>query len=86
MKTFNTMLLEHPVAKTYKISEYSETTISILIDLYDKQPIFIERLPYTEMFNALVSEFNTRTGSIWQLHAVYNLLLVLRKQGKLLPK
>lgn len=80
------MVAAVPTPKKFDPSRYSEDHLQILTDLYDSQSIFIERLPYTEMFDAIVGEFILRTGSLWSAHEVYNLLLVLRKRGRLLPK
>lgn len=86
MKTFNQLLKDYVSPRVFHLEDFKESDLAFLKDLYDKQPIFVERLPYTEMFDAIVQELNIWTSSTWEPHVVYNLLTVLRKNGRLLPK
>lgn len=60
---------------------------TILVQLYEDQPLFVERLPYTEEFDRLFRDFVNLimflTDKIFAQHDVWELLLAMRKQGKL---
>lgn len=83
MKTFDQIVVERVKPRVFHIEDFHDNDLKILTDLYNQQWIFIERLPYTETFDALVSRFNELTDQLWGEHVVYNLLLVLRKNGRL---
>ena len=58
-----------------------------LIELYDQQPYFLERLPYTKIFEALVECFNDQATTIRLTpFLAFQYLNALRKSGELAGK
>lgn len=68
------------------MGKLTESQTSLLIRLYDEQPLTIDKLPYTDEFNKLVADFRSATKT-WTTHRrLYNTLMTLRKAGRLLRK
>lgn len=55
----------------------------LLCELYAKQEIAVDFLPYTAEFDDIHAEFTIRTKRSWTRHGVWCELMRLRKQMKL---
>lgn len=60
--------------------------IAILIQLYTEQPLPVDKLPYTKMFDELVKLLNFKTGGGYHPHTVFGMLMTLRKMERLTLK
>jgi hypothetical protein len=59
---------------------------AMLVRLYDEQPLTVDKLPYTQDFDALVVKFRKCFGEDHGHHTLYNTLIRLRKQKCLIKK
>lgn len=60
---------------------------ALLIRLYHEQILSVDKLPYTEEFDHIVSEYNRRHPNDGAGHQdIYRMLVNMRKNGKLIRK
>ena len=65
----------------------NEGQTAILSRLYNEQNLTVDRLPYTDVFDKMVSDFNTQFPAVNATHHdLYNILIRLRKSSRLLRK
>lgn len=68
------------------MKKLTDPQTSMLVRLYDEQPLAVDRLPYTNEFNKLVADFRFNTG-VWTTHrSLYTTLMTLSKTGGLPTK
>ena len=56
---------------------------NLLVKLYQEQDLTVDHLPYTDQFNALFELVHDRAESILDEHQVWEMLIYLRKSGRL---
>jgi hypothetical protein len=60
--------------------------VSFLMRLYNEQPLGMDSLPYTKVFEQLVKDFHAAFGNQFDHHVLWKTLVNLRKQKKLMRK
>ncbi|MBX3408640.1 MAG: hypothetical protein KF859_01990 [Phycisphaeraceae bacterium] len=66
--------------------ELDSAARAFLIDLYAKSSLTVDDLPYTREFDAMLAEFNTKTGKKLSQHEFWRAISSARKTGKLRRK
>ena len=65
----------------------NEGQTAILSRLYNEQNLTVDRLPYTDVFDKMVHDFNVQFPLVRATHHdLYNILIRLRKSSRLLRK
>lgn len=54
-----------------------------MVRLYTDQPLPVDKLPYTKVFDALVELLNHRTEGSYHPNTVFGMLVALRKAERL---
>ncbi len=63
--------------------ELDQTGRDVLIELYNRATLTADELPYTPEFEAMVAEFNRRTGRSLSQHDFWRALSSARKSSSL---
>lgn len=65
----------------------NEVQTAVLSRLYNEVSLTVDKLPYTAVFDRMVSSFNAACSGVNATHYdLYNILIRLRKARKLLRK
>lgn len=72
--------------KTATADKLDDRQVSFLMRLYNEQPLDSDKLPYTQIFDSLVKNFQSEFGKKFGHHTLWHTIKNLRKQKKLMRK